>query len=264
MLDAPPLARDPRMTTTLPPLHVLVIDDDADTRANLIDVLQMDDHQVETAGSVAEALDRTSWPELSAVILDRKLPDGTAEDLVPRIKRLAPDAAIMIVTGYADLQGAITALRQGTADYILKPIDPGALRASLARVAETRRLRREKERSEQAFGTLVEAAPCMIVILRPDHRILYFNHFAEEVTGYAAAEVLGRDFFTLFLPEPGRSAAVDRVRGVLAGVPLRGVEAQVLCKEGRPRWLLWNARRLADYGGGPALLAVGLDITGLK
>ncbi len=250
--------------TTLPRLRVLVIDDDADTRANLIDILQMDGHVVETAGSVAEALDRRSWPELSAIILDRKLPDGSAEELIPRLKQLAPEAAIMIVTGYADLQGAISALRQGTADYILKPIEPAALRASLERVAERQRLKREKERSEQAFGTIVEAAPSMIVILRPDHTILYFNPYAEEVTGYTAAEVHGRNFFAVFIPDENRTAVIERVRGVLAGAALRGIETQVRCKDGTQRWMLWNARRLADYEGAPALLAVGQDITGLK
>src|SRR5271166_2510 len=173
------------------PLNILVVDDDADTRANLCDILEMDGHHVETAGSVAEALDRDNWPQIAAVLLDRKLPDGSAEDLLPRLKSLAPEAAVMIVTGYSDLQGAIAALRLGSADYILKPIEPGALRASLARVAEQQRLRLAKERSEAAFGALVEAAPCMIVILDPDRRILYLNRWAEHLTGHAAREVLG-------------------------------------------------------------------------
>src|SRR6516165_7247379 len=159
----------------LPPMRVLVVDDDPDTRANLCDILELDDYAVETAGTAAEALDRNDWPDLSAVLLDRRLPDGTAEELLPQLRRLAPDAAIMIVTGYADLQGAIAALRQGAADYILKPINPEALRASLARVVERRRLTLDKERSEAAFRTLVEAAPCSIMILRPDHTLAYFN-----------------------------------------------------------------------------------------
>src|SRR5207253_1235822 len=119
-------------------------------------------------GSAAEVLARDRWNEIAAILLDRKLPDGMAEDLLPRLRRLAPDAAVLIVTGYADLHGAIAALRQGAVDYILKPINPDALRASLARVAEVRRLALGKERSEAAFRTLIEAAPCLIVILRPD------------------------------------------------------------------------------------------------
>src|SRR5947208_1300452 len=115
-------------------LTVLVIDDDADTRANLRDILELDgDYRVETAGTIAEALDRDDWSQIGAILLDRKLPDGSAEAVLPRLRQLAPDAAVLIVTGYADLTGAISALRQGAADYILKPINPDALRAGLAR-----------------------------------------------------------------------------------------------------------------------------------
>ena len=250
--------------SVLPPLHVLVIDDDADTRANLCDILEMDGHKVETAGTAAEALNRNGWQDVSAILLDRKLPDGTAEELLPHLRQAAPDAAVMIITGYADLQGAIAAMRHGTADYILKPIEPDALRASLDRVAERQRLRLAKERSEAAFSALVEAAPCMIIILRADHTILYFNRFAEEITGYSAHEVLGKDYLTAFLPPEERVTAAERVKKVFGGALIRGVEAVVRCKDGTQRWLLWNAQRLDDYEGEPTLLGVGQDISSLK
>jgi PAS domain S-box-containing protein len=249
---------------TDPLTRVLVIEDDADTRANLCDILELDDFQVETAGTAAKALDRTDWDQVLAIILDRKLPDGTADELLPRLRRLAPDAAVMIVTGYADLQGAIAALRAGAADYILKPINPEALRASLARVVERRRLTLAKEHSEAAFRTLVEAAPCMIVILRPDHTLAYFSPFAEEMTGYRAAEVLGKDFAALFLAPEDRQPVTENLRRVLTGAPIREVENPVLCKDGSQRWLLWNARLLPDYEGGAAVMQVGQDITTLK
>src|ERR1051325_11601160 len=126
-----------------PALHVLVVEDDADTRANLCDILELDGYAVETAGTATEALARDDWPKISAVMLDRKLPDGSAEELLPRLKRLAPTAAIMIVTGYADLEGAITAIRQGAADYITKPINPDLIRNRLAQIAERKRAEAE-------------------------------------------------------------------------------------------------------------------------
>ena len=45
----------------LPPIDILVIEDDADTRANLRDILELDDHRVATAGTAAEALARDDW-----------------------------------------------------------------------------------------------------------------------------------------------------------------------------------------------------------
>ncbi|HKI36560.1 MAG TPA: response regulator [Gemmataceae bacterium] len=139
--------------------RVLVIDDDADTQANLRDILELDDYEVVTAGSAAEALACADWERTRAIILDRVLPDGTAEELLPRLKELAPHADILIVTGHSDLQGAIAALRQGAADYILKPINPDALRASLARIAERQRLQSQlKHAQEQALQSARLAA----------------------------------------------------------------------------------------------------------
>jgi PAS domain S-box-containing protein len=246
----------------VPPIQVLVIEDDADTRANLRDILELDEHRVDTAASVAQALDRSNWTEYSAILLDRLLPDGNAEELLPRLKKLAPEAAIMIVTGYADLGGAIAALRQGAADYILKPVNAEALRTSLARIAERRHLALAKERSETAFRMLVEAAPCLIVILRPDRAIAYFSPFAEKLTGYHASDVLGKDYFSVFIPEEALQRGMDQeIQRVLAGVPTRGFEDPVRCKDGTRRWVVWNLERLPDHGEGPAVLKVGLDIT---
>jgi PAS domain S-box-containing protein len=245
-------------------LRVLVVDDDADTRDNLRDILELDNFQVETAGTVAEVLRRRDWDRFVAILLDRRLPDGNAEELLPRLRALAPEASILIVTGYADLQGAIAALRQGAADYILKPINPDALRASLARISERRRLTLAKERSETAFRTLVEAAPCLITILRPDLSIVYFSSFAEELTGFPAGDVLGKNYVHTLLCGECQQKVQEQLQGVLAGAPVRGFENPVRGRDGSHRWTIWNAQRLPDYEGGPAILMVGQDITALK
>jgi PAS domain S-box-containing protein len=249
---------------SLTPLDILVIEDDPDAQANLRDILELDCHHVETAGSAAEAMARSDWARFAAIILDRRLPDATAEQLLPRLKAAAPDAAVIVITGYADLQGAIAALRSGATDYILKPLNSDMLRTSLGRIAERRQLAIGKERSEAAFRHLVEAAECMIVILRPDHTILYFSPFAERLTGYSAAEVQNRDYLRLLLPESERQPVSERLSRVISGSPTRGFENPVLCRDGSSRWLAWNARRLPDYEGGPAILKVGQDITFLK
>lgn len=246
------------------PLRILVVDDDADTCDNLRDILELDDHRVDAARSVAAALARDNWDDYAAILLDRKLPDGSAEEVLPRLRRLAPDAAVLIVTGYSDLQGAISALREGAADYIVKPINPDALRASLRRVADHRRLHQEKERSEAAFRTLVEAAPGMIVILRPNGTIAYFSPFAETLTGHGAPDLADKDFGAVLLPEPQRKAWREEIARVFAGTPCRNYQSAILGADGGQRWVVWNAQRLDDYEGSPAVLSVGQDITSLK
>lgn len=132
------------------PFTVLVIDDDADTRENLWDILEMDGYAVETAGTAAEVRARANWDAIGAIVLDRRLPDASAESLLPDLKRLAPHADVLIVTGYSDVQGAIAAFRLGAADYIIKPIEPGELLARIGRIAEASRTRRELEAAQAA------------------------------------------------------------------------------------------------------------------
>jgi signal transduction histidine kinase len=213
-------------------LNVLVIDDDADTRANLRDILELDDYLVETAGTAEEALNRNNWQSISAVLLDRKLPDSSAEELLPRLKRLAPQAAIVIVTGYADLEGAIAAIRQGAADYITKPINPDLIRNRLARLAEQKRLALKlKQAQEQALqaerlaaigqmmtglahesgNALARSKACLEMLAwevedkpealelidRIQKALNHLKHLYEEVRGYAAPIKLDREVWDL-------------------------------------------------------------------
>jgi len=146
-------------------LRVLVVDDDADTRLNLTDILELDGYQVTTADSIAALLSRSDWECFLAIILDRRLPDGMAEDLLPQLKSLAPEAAIIIVTGYSDLQGAIAALRQGAADYILKPINPDLIRSRLAGLAERRRAAEEIRRLDTHLQRRVEEMQTLLDVI---------------------------------------------------------------------------------------------------
>jgi len=245
--------------------RVLVIEDDSDTRANLRDILEMDHHAVETAGSMGEALTLSSLAEIEVIVLDRRLPDGNSLDFLPSLRERAPDSAVMIVTAHSDLEGAIEALRQGAVDYILKPINADTLRIRTERLIEQRRLALARVRSDSIFRNLVEAADCMIVMLRPrDQAILYFSPFAEQLTGYKASEVQGKSFLELLVPEADRPRLVASQRAALDGSPQRGIESQIRCRDGRLRVMLRNVRCLPDYDGSPALLIVDHDITERK
>src|SRR5262249_30055755 len=95
--------------------------------------------------------------------------------------------------------------------------------------------------------------------------ILYFSPFAEELTAYQEEEVLGKDYLAIFVPDKAVQEAVEeKIQRIVAGTPTRGFESPVTCKDGMRRWMIWNAQRLADYEGGPAILEVGQDSTGVK
>ena len=82
------------------PCHIILVEDDPDTRANLCDILSLDGYTVGAAGSAREARELPGWDRAGVVILDRKLPDATAEDLLPEIKSRAPRTDVIVVTGF--------------------------------------------------------------------------------------------------------------------------------------------------------------------
>jgi len=140
-------------------LNILAIEDDPEAQANLCDVLELDGHHVQAVSSVHEALNLANWQDISAVILDRQLPDGSGDALLPRLRELAPDAAIIVVTGHADWEGTVSALRHGATDYILKPVDADALRATLTRVARLKEAEARARNAERlaAIGQMITA-----------------------------------------------------------------------------------------------------------
>ncbi len=378
-------------------LKLLIVDDDRDTRENLRDILELDGYRIDEAATIAEARDRVDKARYVAILLDRKLPDGTADDLLPRLKQLSPSPDVLILTGYNDVEGAISALRFGAADYLLKPINPEELSARIARLAERRRaedelrkrsfilqsvlthvvdaaivtdrhgrillhspaverligpvrpgappeewpthgrfyrtdmatpyalddlplsraLRGEEVVDEEIFvrpppdhggrwvsasasplrdaeglqgavvlyrditerrlaaddlrrqrdlaAGLIAAAPSLVILLDPRGRITLFNRFAEELSGYSAAEVQGRDFFTRLLPARDRERITRVFRDTLEGRDTSGTINPILTRDGREREVRWSNRLLRDADGRiTGVVAIGQDITDLR
>jgi PAS domain S-box-containing protein len=130
---------------------------------------------------------------------------------------------------------------------------------------QTEYLRREKlaehERSEVKFSRLVEAAAGMVVIVRDDATIVYFSPSSEKLSGFRQFDVLGKSFSQLILPGAARKDVLKAISDTFAGELNAEFETPLLCRDGGHRWFAWNTRRLDDYEGEPAVLAVGQDFT---
>jgi PAS domain S-box-containing protein len=185
--------------------RVLVIEDDPDTAANLRDILELDDYRVELAGTLGEALEQEVGDALVAVLVDRRLPDGNADDHLPEIRALAPNASILIITGHADLDGAVAALRQGADDYLLKPIDPDTLRAALARSVEHQRTRVALRESTLRSDAILDGSLDGIITIDEVGIIESANPAACRIFGYSEDELVGRNI-KILTPPPIRDA----------------------------------------------------------
>jgi two-component system sensor kinase FixL len=246
-------------------LRVLIVEDDADTRSNLSDILELDGFTIDCAATGQEALQLPRLAEFSAILLDRRLPDTTADLLLPKIRALAPDVAVIIVTGFADVAGIVSAMREGAADYIFKPVNVDLLRASVARVVERNRLRQAMRRSESAQHLLMESVPCIVLALRDDGTIAYFNEFAAALTGYRQADVVGRRFRDVLRPEVLRPGEAVRVAyDPPAQRQTHDDEVTIVCADSSIRWTIWNWNTHEDAAGAPLRLGVAQDISARK
>jgi len=137
--------------------NILAVEDDADALSNLKDLLELDGFEVSGASTLREAAEGRRWSDFAVILLDRRLPDGMAEQVLPKIREQAPHAAIIIITGNADLDGTILALRAGATDYLLKPVNPDLLRAAVSRAVKLREMEEQVIRSERlaAIGQMM-------------------------------------------------------------------------------------------------------------
>ena len=129
---------------TADPDRLLIIEDDDDARAAMCDVAECLGYSADSVTSAGEALVHPALKEVPLILLDRVLPDAMAEDLLPELKQHAPDSSVIMITGYADLEGSLAALRLGVADYLLKPVCGDVLRESIERVLHARHRDRER------------------------------------------------------------------------------------------------------------------------
>lgn len=172
-------------------LAVLIVDDDEAMRRSLRRVLLLDGYRVEMVGSSSELRSKQDLDSFFAILLDRKLPDADGSELLEELKYSAPHASILIVTGYADMDSTIRAIRTGVHDYLIKPVEPETLRSRLSTLAEYYRVRRELERSERRMLFLVENLPAGAVYI--DGERLFGNKTLERMTGYGTEDISNID-----------------------------------------------------------------------
>jgi two-component system, NtrC family, response regulator PilR len=111
------------------PLSLLVVDDEPDLRTLYELTLLREGYDVETAGSVEQAMEQLKERTYSAVITDMRLPDGTGLDILRWLEQSARLEKAIVITAYGSAENAVEALRAGAYDYLTKPVDLRQFRA---------------------------------------------------------------------------------------------------------------------------------------
>lgn len=102
-----------------------------------------EEYDLTLAASAAEALGHCEKTQFSLVITDLKMPGMSGLELLRQLRSLYPDTAVIMITAFGTIQGAVEAMKAGAADYITKPIDYDELLLIVRRAVEHQDLLRE-------------------------------------------------------------------------------------------------------------------------
>ena len=111
------------MSTATPTFSLLVVDDEPDLRTLYELTLLREGYEMETAGTVTDALRHLQARSFSAVITDMRLPDGSGLDILQWLEAQGRQEKALVITAFGSAENAVEALKAGAYDYLTKPVD---------------------------------------------------------------------------------------------------------------------------------------------
>jgi two-component system nitrogen regulation response regulator NtrX len=123
--------------------HILVVDDERAIQSTLRAVLEDEGYRVTTVGSGAEALSRVTEELPDLIFLDIWMPGVDGLDTLAELKRLRPEATVVVISGHGTIETAVKATRLGAWDFIEKPLSLEKTLLTVSRGLEHARLARE-------------------------------------------------------------------------------------------------------------------------
>jgi len=133
------------MGTFMAKYSILVIDDESIMREYVEEAMLRAGHAVDSAASGADGLALFERKNHDLVITDLKMQPMDGLETARRLLAMQPDVPIIVMTAYGTIETAVTALKEGAADYILKPFAPDALELAVTRALDRARLSRENQ-----------------------------------------------------------------------------------------------------------------------
>jgi len=212
---------------------IIVVDDEPGTRATLCGILMEDaGYKVIGLERGAEALEMIRKGSFDVVIADIRLPDVSGLEILEMAKEINPDAAVIMMTGYASMETAVDAVNQGAYAYFVKPVNPDELKTTIANALKQQRLSLENKRlveslqrtnkllleankelrneiaerkqmeealrkSEQELAIIFETSSDAIRLIDTDFNIVRINSAMEALSGLDSAASIGKKCFNV-------------------------------------------------------------------
>jgi two-component system, NtrC family, response regulator HydG len=137
--------------------RVLIVDDDCSVRESLRDALAADGLDVHCMENASGALASLDGCRPDVLLTDVRMPAMDGLELLALLRERAPDIDVILMTAFDDMATVVTAMRQGAADFLVKPLDVNVLRRTLDRVLKDRRARNCAQRGPSLDSTPADA-----------------------------------------------------------------------------------------------------------
>jgi DNA-binding NtrC family response regulator len=152
--------------------RILIVDDEANARAALSEILREEGYTTETAADGFKALGKLEDFVPDVVLTDLKMPGLDGIGFMEKAQAAVPGATFVVMTAFGTIGSAVEAVKKGAYNYLTKPLDFAVLAVVVERAVERARLLqensrlREKLRERNPFGHVVATHPSMVALLR--------------------------------------------------------------------------------------------------
>ncbi len=208
-------------------IKVLVIDDETGIREGSTRILSRMGCTVSGAANGEEGLNVLAQKRIHIVLLDLKMPGMDGMEVLRRIQADQPDILVIVITGFATVETAIEAMKQGAYDFIPKPFEPDQLRIVINRAKEkimlqdeAAKLARERRRTladldmeKSRIRTIIESLPSGLVVTNTEGNIVLVNPAFCHQIGLQPVDCMGGPFSEYIADENLAQLVKDISRG---------------------------------------------------
>ncbi len=244
--------------------RILLADDHDTYRKTISSLFERRGYNVTSASCGDEVLAAAVEQPFDVFVLDYKMPGNEELILVEQLHALQPDVPVILLTGFASLPSAMSAVRLQLFDYIQKGESPDHLLSRVDEAVRHTQLEKKLRASEARYRLLAENIQDVITVFSAAGKAVYASPSITTVLGYAPEEFFGTDIYALVHPED--RAGLEGAKNCLFESGLvNDFESRFLTRNGRYIWLSTSAKLLRnDFGEPQELICSSRDITSRK
>ncbi len=209
--------------------RLLVVDDDQSMRAALYESLSSCGYEVETAENGSDALTKFKEGQFAVVVTDMRMPMMSGMDVLRGIKKVSPQTPVILITAYGTVNTAVEAMKEGAAEFIMKPFSLDDLEFAVKNVLVTST---QVNTGQQESETPDDIYPVKEIITR-DKKILTILDMLKNVAGSKSSILIqgesgtGKELFARYVYRYSNRRNMPFVAVNCAAIPAQLLESEM-------------------------------------